>query len=150
MKISKSVFWVLLCLFGFVLHQKNGTPAEAKELVKKVIEFYKTNGKKKTFTEINNPKGKFVYGDLYIFVYDLKGKCVAHGGMPSMIGKDLSELKDADGKPFVKERLEIIKSKGSGWQNYKWTNPVDKAIEEKTAYIEKYDNLIFGCGAYRK
>lgn len=150
MKRLLTLFFVLVILVSFSYAQKPGTPAEAEALVKKAIAFYKENGKEKTFAEISDVKGKFVIGDLYVFVYDLNGKVFAHGGNPKMIGKELIELKDADGKAFVKERIEIIKTKGKGWQNYKWSNPVSKAIENKTAYIEKSDEFIFGCGAYKK
>ncbi len=129
---------------------KPGTPAEAEAMVKKAIEFYKANGAQKAFAEFSNPKGKFVKGDLYVFVYDLNGKCVAHGSNAKQIGKDLIELKDNDGVPFVKARIEIAKTKGKGWQNYNWTNPITKKIEKKTAYVEKADDYIFGCGAYAK
>jgi cytochrome c len=127
-----------------------GTKAEAEALVKKAIALIKAEGKEKAFAEINNPKGKFVDRDLYIFVYDMSGKCVAHGFNQKMIGKDLIEMKDPDGKYYVKERIEIAKTKGKGWQDYKFTNPVSKKIELKTAYIEKVDDLIVGCGVYRK
>jgi len=43
-----------------------------------------------------------------------------------MIGKDLVQMKDPDGRFYVKERIEIIKTKGSGWQDYKFTNPLSK------------------------
>lgn len=129
--------------------EKRGTSAQAESMVKKAIEFMKTNGTDKGLAEISNKAGKFVDGDLYVFVYDLTGKCVAHGSNPKMVGKDLIELKDADGKSFVKERVEIAKTKGKGWQNYKWSNPATNKIEDKTAYIEKYGDLIVGCGAYK-
>ena len=129
---------------------KKSTPAEAEAMVKKAIVFLKANGKEKAFAAFSDKNGKFVAGELYIFVYDLTGKCVAHGGNAKMIGKDLIDMKDADGKSFVKERLEIIKSKGKGWQNYKWNNPANGKIEDKTAYIEKSGDVIIGCGAYKK
>jgi cytochrome c len=110
----------------------------------------KANGKEKTFAEVNNPKGQFTDRDLYIFVYDLHGKCVAHGFNQKMIGKDLAEMKDPDGKLYVKERIEIAKTKGSGWQDYKFTNPVTKKLEPKTAFVQKHEDLIVGCGAYKK
>jgi cytochrome c len=150
MKSLIKILLVFAFLFSTINAQKSGTPAEAEALVKKVVSFFKANGQERTFAAVSNLKGDFVKGDLYVFVYDLTGKCVAHGGNPKMVGKDLIDLKDADGKPFVKERIDIIKTKGSGWQNYKWTNPVDKAIENKTAYIEKSGEFIFGCGAYKK
>lgn len=128
---------------------KKGTQAEAEKMVKSAISFFNANGQQKAFAEFSNPNGKFVQGDLYVFVYDMTGKCVAHGGNPKMVGKDLIDLKDADGKAFVKERVELAKSKGKGWQNYKFTNPVSKAIENKVAYIEKSGSFVFGCGAYK-
>jgi cytochrome c len=122
---------------------------DAKAMVEKAIAFYKANGKDKAFAEISNPQGQFVKGDLYVFVYDMAGKCVAHGFKKAMIGMDLSALKDPDGKPFVKERIEIAKTKGKGWQDYKFTNPTTKKVEQKTAWIEKADDYIFGCGTYK-
>ena len=127
-----------------------GTPAEAEALVKKAIAEIKASGKDKAFAEINNTKGKFTDRDLYVFVYDMNGKCVAHGFNQKMIGKDLVDMKDPDGKFYVKERIEISKTKGKGWQDYKFTNPVSKKVENKTAYIEKVDDLIVGSGAYKK
>jgi hypothetical protein len=138
----------LLLVSGAVAADK-GTPAEAEALVKKAVVFIKANGKEKAFAEFGNPKGQFVDRDLYIFVYDMTGKCVAHGQNPKQVGKDLSDLTDPDGKPFVKERIEIAKTKGSGWQDYKFTNPTNKKIEQKRAYVEKYQDLIVGSGAYK-
>jgi cytochrome c len=127
-----------------------GTTPEAEALVKKAIQLIKTEGKVKAFAEISNPKGKFVDRDLYIFVYDMEGKCVAHGFNQKMIGKDLLEMKDPDGKYFVKERIEIAKTKGNGWQDYKFTDPITKKIEPKSAYVERIENLIVGCGVYKR
>jgi signal transduction histidine kinase len=132
-----------------VAGEKRGTPAEAEALVKRAIAYVKANGKEKAFAEFSDPKGKFVEGDLYIFVYDMTGKCLAHGGNARMVGKDLMDLKDADGKPFVKERVDLAGSAGKGWQNYKWNNPAVNKIENKTAYIEKYEDFIVGSGAYK-
>jgi len=143
------VLMMLVVVGTSTARQKRGTTAEAEALVKKAVAYVKANGKDKAFAEISDTKGKFVVGDLYVFVYDLTGKCVAHGGNAKMIGKDLIEMKDPDGKSFVKERVEIAKTKGSGWQNYKWNNPTNNKIEDKTAYIQKCDDLIIGCGAYK-
>ena len=93
---------------------------------------------------------QFVKKDLYIFVYDTSGKCMAHGFNKMRVGKDLISMKDQNGVFYVKERIELANAKGKGWQNYKETNPATKKIEPKRAYIEKEDNYIFGSGFYRK
>jgi cytochrome c len=150
--MKKIVFGILVCFLMsgfFPAINEASSQNDAKAMVEKAIAFYKANGKEKAFAEISNPQGQFVKGDLYVFVYDMNGKCVAHGFKKAMIGMDLAGLKDPDGKLFVKERIEIAKTKGKGWQDYKFTNPTTKKVEQKTAWIEKADDFIFGCGTYK-
>ncbi|MBC3936167.1 cache domain-containing protein [Undibacterium sp. CY7W] len=134
---------------ALVWAQEQGTPAEAKAMVQRAIDSMKKNGVDSTVADVNKKDGKYQDRDLYIVVYDLNGKNLAHIN-PKMIGKDLSDLKDADGKYFVRERIELVKKKGSGWQDYKFVNPVSKQIEPKSMYVEKYEGVIVGCGVYKK
>lgn len=120
---------------------------DAVAFVKKAIEFYKANGKDKSLKEFSDNKGQFVKGELYLTVWDLKGNQIAHGVNPKLIGKNHLELKDADGKLFVKDFMDVGQ-KGSGWVSYKWTNPTSKKIEPKTVYLEKVDDTLIGCGVY--
>ncbi|MBE0604313.1 MAG: cache domain-containing protein [Deltaproteobacteria bacterium] len=126
-----------------------GTTAEAESLVKKAVAYIREHGRDKAFAEINNKGGMFTNRDLYVFVYDMGGKGVAHGQNLGLIGKDLLNAQDPDRKFYVKERIEIARSKGKGWQDYKFINPKTKAVEDKMAYIEKCDDLIVGAGAYK-
>jgi len=129
--------------------QTKATAAEATAMVKKGVAFIKANGKEKGFAEISNKQGQFNDRDLYLTVYDLTGTVRAHGANEKMIGKNLLELKDIDGKEFYKERIELAKSKGTFWQDYKFTNPTTKKIEPKTTYCEKLDDLVVCGGIYK-
>lgn len=122
---------------------------EAEAMVKKAVAFIKANGKEKAFAEFNNHKGKFTDRDLYITVYDLNGKCLSHGQNTKMVGKDLIELKDSDGKLFIKERMNTARTAGKGWQDYKYTNPVTKTIEQKSVYFQKYEDVVVAGGIYK-
>ncbi len=126
-----------------------GTKEEAETMVKKAISYIKENGREKGFAEINNPKGLFTNRDLYIFVYDMNGTSIAHGRDINKIGRNEINAKDADNISFVKDRIELARTQGRGWQYYKTTNPATKKVEDKAAYIEKYDDFIVGSGAYR-
>lgn len=129
---------------------EHGNAAQAIALVQKVIVSFKTVGREKTLADINNVEhGPFRDRDLYITVNDLKGKNLAHGANLRMQGKDLIDLKDADGKPFMRERMELVKNKGKGWQDYKFVNPVSKLIEPKSMYYERYDDMVINCGIYK-
>ena len=87
--------------------------------------------------------------DLYIFVYDMKGNSLAHGVNPKMVGKNLLEMKDNEGKAIVRSFIETAEKAGKGWVDYKWANAVNKAIGEKSSYVEKVDNVIVGSGIYK-
>lgn len=139
---------MFLASVGVAVAQDKGTPAEAKAMVKKAVAFMKEVGKEKTLAEVNNPKGKFIYKDLYVFVIDMDGVELAHPFTPALIGKNLMNMKDADGKSYVKERAAIAKEKGSGTIDYRWSNPQTKKVEKKQAYFEVVDNMIINCGYY--
>jgi cytochrome c len=126
-----------------------GTADEATTLTKKAVAYLKANGKEKAFAEFSNPTGQFRDRDLYIFVIDFNGKSLAHGANAKLIDKNMADLKDADGKPFIKDFIEVAKSKGKGWVDYKWPNPTTKAIEAKSSYVEKADDFIVACGIYK-
>lgn len=129
---------------------ETGTAQEATAMVKKAVAFLKANGKEKTLAEVSNSSGQFIDRDLYISVYDMNGTVLAHGVNPKLIGKDVSALKDADGKEFIKDILGQAKAKGKGNSDYKWPNPVSKEIQSKTVYFEKADDLVFSSGYYKK
>lgn len=129
--------------------ETKATAAEATAMVKKGVAFIKANGKDKGYAEISNKDGQFISNDLYLTVYGLDGTVRAHGANAKMIGKNLIDLKDIDGKEFVKERVELAKTKGTFWQDYKFTNPVTKKIEPKSMYCEKLEDMAVCGGIYK-
>jgi cytochrome c len=141
----------MLSSVGAVLSaEKRGTAAEAEAMVKKAIALFKASGKEKAFAEINNPKGRFVDRDLYIAVYDMNGVVLAHGFNAKMIGKNLIDLKDPDGRAMVKERIDLAKTQDKFWQrDYKFVDPLTKTIMRKDMYVEKSGDTIFTCGIFK-
>jgi len=128
----------------------NATKDDAVATVKKGIAFIKANGKDKGYAEVSNKAGQFIDRDLYLVVYGLDGTVRAHGANDKMVGKNLIDLKDIDGTPYVKERVETAKLKASFWQDYKFTNPVSRKIEPKQMYCERLDDAIVCGGIYKR
>ncbi|MGH8806335.1 MAG: cache domain-containing protein [Noviherbaspirillum sp.] len=126
-----------------------GSADDAVALVRKASAYLKAHGKEKAYAAFSDAAGQFKDRDLYIFVIDFNGKLHAHGANPKLIDKNLVDLKDADNKPFIKELIDVAKSKGKGWVDYKWPHPVTKAIESKSSYVEKVDDVFIGCGIYK-
>ena len=66
-----------------------------------------------------------------------------------MRGRNMMEFRDVDGKYAIRERTQLAAKQTSGWHEFKFFNPMTKAVETKTNYVETYDKLIFSAGAYR-
>ncbi|MHC1790270.1 cache domain-containing protein [Solidesulfovibrio sp.] len=142
-------FPVLLLLATPSPAQDRGTEEEAVAMVQKAVAAIETDGRQKAFAAINTPGGPFHDRDLYVVVYDLQGKCLAHGVNAYQIGKSMLEFRDPDGKFFVKERLALAQTRNSFWQDYKFLNPMTKRIEPKSMYMERVDDILVGCGVYK-
>src|SRR5664279_2716019 len=112
-----AVLAVAACLGGSAFAAEWATKDEAQAMVKKVVAFVKAQGAEKGYAEISNKGGQFIDRDLYIVVYGLDGKVLAHGANEKLIGKDLIDAQDVDGKYFVKERTELARKQADFWQD---------------------------------
>ena len=122
---------------------------EATAMVKKAVSFIKDQGPDKAYAEISNKEGRFIDRDLYVVVYQLDGKVLAHGANQKFIGKDMSDAQDVDGKLYVEERIEMANKQPSFWQDYKFVNPVTKKVEPKQMYCERVENTAVCGGVYK-
>lgn len=126
------------------------TKDEAQAIVKKATAFIKEQGAAAAYAEFSNRSGKFVDRDLYVVVYGLDGKVLAHGGNAKLVGKDMIDAQDVDGKPFVKERVELASKQADFWQDYKFMNPVSKKVEPKQMYCQRLDQSAVCAGIYKR
>ena len=145
------LFAALLAAGEPAMAVNHGTRDEAVAMVKRVQAEFKRVGAQATFKEVSDKSTKAFHDrDLYPFIYNLSGVCVAHGARPALIGKNLIDLKDQDGKYLIREMVAIAKGKGHGWVDYKWPNPLNNKIEDKTSYIERMGNYFVGVGIYKQ
>jgi hypothetical protein len=121
---------------------------EVVAVVKKAVEFYKANGKDKALVEFNKKDGLFAKGEDYVDVHDISGVCVAHPISPAKVGLNRLEQSDSAGKFYVKDLVDAAKVKPSGWIEYVMKNPTSGKLQNKTAYWEVHDGLIFKAGTY--
>ncbi|MGE5545884.1 MAG: cache domain-containing protein [Solirubrobacterales bacterium] len=127
------------------------TYEEAKRFVDDAVAYLKKVGPDKAFAAFNDPRGKWVKGDLYIFVFDQKGVYRATGWKPERTGVNAWKMKDASGSLLVVQ--EIIKKAnrdGSGLVDYLWMNPGTAKLENKTSYVVKVDEYVVGAGFYHR
>lgn len=150
-KFNLALSLALSALMGTAFAADGGaTKDDAVAMVKKGVAAIKSGGADKVYAEISDKANTgWHHEDLYLTVYALDGTVKAHGANAKMIGKNLIELKDIDGKAFVKERMDLAKTHANFWQDYKFTNPETKKIEPKSMYCEKLDETVVCGGIYK-
>lgn len=121
---------------------------EAELLLRRAVDKLKADGPDAAFTAFNQHTGDYTSGELYVFVFTMKGKYMASGANPALTGQDAYKLKDAEGKHIVQEMIHIAKKSGSGAVSYVWLNRADNKVESKRSVIQRVGDYIVGVGYY--
>lgn len=128
---------------------ERATKDEAVAIVKKAVATIQKDGADKAYAAFDDKGGGFTDRDLYVVVYGLDGKVLAHGANAKLIGKDLLDAQDVDGKYFVKERTEMARKQADFWQDYKFVDPLSKKVEPKQMYCERVGETAVCAGVYK-
>ncbi len=146
MKKFLSIALLLLLVSGVSVYA--APKDDAKAMTNKAVAFFKAKGKDAAISEIQKKDGQFVKGEVYIYIFTDAGIVLAHPMLPNFVGKNFMDIKDADGKYFIKESLEALKTKDEVWVKYKWNNPTTKKIGSKISLFKKVGDMVFACGVW--
>jgi signal transduction histidine kinase len=115
-------------------------------LVKTAVDYFKDHAREEALRKFVEHEGSFIRGDLGIFVIDFNGLCLAYNDDNNLIWKNLFDIKDDDGKPFIRLFINTVKS-GPGQVSFKLNNA------PKIAYIEAVEkdgrSYVIGSSYYR-
>ena len=129
-KIHTAVI-VALCACGGAVQAADASEKDAIALAERGAAFVKANGKDEMIKKINGKDPEFNQGALYLAMRDLNGITIAHP-TTALIGKNLLDVPDADGKAFRHEMVALAKGSGKGWVDYKFKNPRTGKVEAKS------------------
>ena len=121
----------------------------ATELLDRAVDYLQKNGPEISFAAFNEPKGLFINGPYYVYVVGMDGFMHANGGSQiALAGKNAIDLRDASGKPLIRDLLEQAKSNPTGSIEYHWLNRVSNHVDVKVSLYKKVDNYIVCVGYY--
>ena len=126
------------------------TAEEVQALMVRAVDYIHQHGQQEAFAEFNRPGGQFVDGELYVFCGTAAGIQLANGGNPKMVGKDLTGLRDAEGRVPNDDMYQLALTKGRGWYEYVWPNPAARKLQRKVAYVVRIDDQTFCASGYYK
>ncbi|MBN2016726.1 MAG: cache domain-containing protein [Candidatus Cloacimonetes bacterium] len=109
------------------------------------------------FTDFAVQDSKWRHDDKYIFTIDPEGMVYAHANA-ALVGTNVMELTDVNGKPFIKWFIrEVANGDSAGWSYYLWKVPGQDEDQYdptwKTTYVcsavaPSGIKYIVGCGLY--
>ena len=123
------------------------------KFVEEAAAYVKQAGKEAALKEFSDPQGKFVRagGELYIYAYDFKCVCLAHGYTPELVGKNLTGKKDSAGLLVIQKLRDTAAKNGQGFVEFGWTDPATGKEGRKLGYVLKVDQTLWlGSGIYLK
>jgi cytochrome c len=151
MKLTATVVATALTLSCAGALAAEPTEKDAIAMAERGAAMVKAKGKEEVMKRITAKDPEFVQGSLYIDMRDVKtGIVLAHPYNPSIVGKDLTDVPDANGKKYRREIIELAAAKGKGWVDYQYKNPTTGKIEPKTTYILLVDGVVLEAGLYKK
>jgi cytochrome c len=126
------------------------TESDVQQITLKAAAFIKDKGVDAGRNAFD-PEGEFNYGEIYVNVVSAKGLRLIYPPKPTAENMDVLEAQDIDGKYIVKDILEVAKTKGEGWVQYRWMNPATKKIAEKMTYVKSVPEreVIVYVGVYK-
>ena len=132
-------------------YQMTMEPFFVVEQVEDAIQMLGERGTAEAFAALRDKASGFLFYNAYVFVLDTNGTLLVNNAFPENEGKDLSDLEDADGKPFVRDMLAVPAGE-SAWVDYKWPRPGDTWPSAKSSYVRNVEvdgqRLIVGSGVY--
>ena len=152
------IFCGVICLFFFPAFSADpAQPKEAKQivaLVEKAAALTESKGNA-AFPEFQEKGSEWLKGETYIFIADMNGTILMHPANPELETKSILDMKDANGKTFMREFVETAKTKGSGWVEYMWPKPGEKKPSKKLSYIKRAkmpngETVLVGAGIYKQ
>jgi signal transduction histidine kinase len=106
----------------------------------------------KAFVEIRRRDSEFVFNDTYVFVDNMQGVELVNPMFPGIEGKNILNLNNEEGRQIVKEYINLVKKKGSGWIGYYWPKPGQTKPAIKHTYVRGVKHggkqYVVGCGVY--
>ena len=124
------------------------TKEEAQALSDKAADHLAKVGLQQAIADFNDPSAGYIDRELFVVIIGSDYKLLCSYGTPVLVGRDTSTLKDADGKMFDKDIVDLAMSKGSGWVDYHMTNPLTKKVEPKSSWVHRVGDYVVFVGAY--
>jgi len=112
-------------------------------LVEQGAAFLRAQGRAELIRRINARDPLFRRGLLTLHMRDARtGVTLADPLHPSLIGLDLLDVPDADGRAYRRDILALAAGRGQGWVGHAYKNPADGRIQAWSDYVLRVGDVV--------
>lgn len=123
-----------------------------RDRVEAAARFLQEQGREATFKELQDAASPFYFLGNFIFVLDQRGHSLVDPAYPTLGGRDMSDFRDAIGRPVIREAMQKLQTADEAWVQFLWPKPGERLPSRKLMYIRKVqvgnDVLLVGSDFY--
>ena len=144
---------VLVLFFSGIGQSEPLSPQLCKQKVEAAAKLLQQEGNA-CFAKLKDPNGEFRFagGKGYVWVHDLNGVMLMHPIKPSLDGKGILDIADANGSYLFVNMNDVVEAHGAGWVPYLWPKPGEKKGSPKISYVKLVKHggksYVVGSGMY--
>ena len=89
-------------------------------------------------------------GNEYFWVNGMKLHMLMHPIKPDLNGRDISQIKDPNGKQLIVAMIQVVEADGHGFVPYQWPKPGSQAPVDKISFVKGFApwGWVIGSGVY--
>jgi hypothetical protein len=132
------------------LPKRQHSRSELYDLVSRAVDDARTNGSARALAAINDPKGPFVHGDLFVWAEGTNGTVLADPFWKEGIGQNYLDFADQNGMQTTKVGIDAMQN-GTGFSHaiFKDTASNGTVLVPKLVYMKAVDDTWWiGGGIY--
>ena len=137
-KALTSLTLVLAATAAIAMPSTPGTKDDAKALAERAVAHVKKVGFDQAVKDFTTDQAAWGLTSrdklVYVYAYNYKGTVLAHAVNGAVVGKELLNIKDPDGKTPIADSVEKAKA-GGGFVEFKWSSPATKKIARGAAFV---------------
>jgi len=108
---------------------------QIEALVSKAAAVIESQGKA-AFPDFRKSPSEWMFGETYLFVYDMKLNVLLVAFFPQNEGKNQTGKTDSKGKLYHDAFVSVVETKGSGWVDYTFPKPGQMEPSQKWSYVK--------------
>jgi len=108
-----------------------------RDAVDAAAQLLQQRGRVAAFRELKEPGSRFQFLGSYIYVLDNRGRFLIDPAYPTIEGRDMSNFRDAIGRPVVRELLAQLATSDSAWIQFLWPRQGETVLSRKMMYVRK-------------